>query len=319
MTGVLPKGYRALSESAAWLDLSGRGKIVVRGEDRARLLHAMTTNHVEELKPGSGCYAFFLDAQGHILGDVNLFCFPDHFLLDTEPETAGKLHAHLDKYIIADDVALEDATVEIATLAVEGPTAGDVLSALGVPQPDAPFSHAPWGNRTVGRVSWTGAPGFFVFARMEEKEELTRAVQAAGADSADREAAHVVRLEHGKPRYGDDFSESQLPHETQLLHAVHFNKGCYLGQEIVERVRSRGHVNRLLVRIEVEGEEPLPANTKLAVEGKDVGFVTSSAWSPALNRVVGLAYVRAGQSSPGTIVTAGERTARVVPSQPAPV
>ena len=103
------KGYQALRESAAWIDLSGRGKIRVTGEDRARLLHAMTTNDVQNLKPGDACYAFFLNAQGRILADVNILCFEDHFLLDTEPETARKVFEHLDKFIIADDVTLEAA------------------------------------------------------------------------------------------------------------------------------------------------------------------------------------------------------------------
>src|ERR1700689_1594100 len=109
-TKTATNGYAALREDAAWLDLSGRGKILATGEDRARLLHAMTTNQVETLKPGEGCYAFFLSAQGRILADVNLLCFEDHFLLDTEPETRRKLFEHLDRYIIADDVTLEDAT-----------------------------------------------------------------------------------------------------------------------------------------------------------------------------------------------------------------
>ena len=109
-TAQATAGYTALREDAAWLDLSGRGKIRATGEDRARLLHAMTTNQVETLQPGEGCYAFFLNAQGRILADVNLLCFEDHFLLDTEPETRTKVYEHLDRYIIADDVTLEDQT-----------------------------------------------------------------------------------------------------------------------------------------------------------------------------------------------------------------
>src|SRR5882724_10680971 len=116
----MSQGYSVLREHAAWLDLSGRGKIKVTGEDRARLLHAMTTNHIDRLKPGEGCYAFFLNAQGRILGDVNLLCFDDHFLLDTEPETRTKLFEHLDRYIIADDVTVEDRTDRMATIALEG-------------------------------------------------------------------------------------------------------------------------------------------------------------------------------------------------------
>ena len=128
-----PVGYEALRNEAAWLDLSARGKIKATGEDRARLLHAMTTNHVESLAPGTGCYAYFLSAQGRILADVNLLCRTDHFLLDTEPETREKLFTHLDNFIIADDVTLEDVTLTLATIAVEGPGSAVVLRNLGAP------------------------------------------------------------------------------------------------------------------------------------------------------------------------------------------
>ena len=129
-----------LRESAAWLDLSARGKIRVTGEDRARLLHAMTTQDVQALAPGQGCYAFFLNAQGRILGDVNIFCREDSFLLDTEPETRQKLYDHIDRYIIADDVTLEDATGEMATIAIEGPQSAAVLERLGAPVPEADYA-----------------------------------------------------------------------------------------------------------------------------------------------------------------------------------
>src|SRR5260221_552191 len=116
---AMTPGYSALRAHAASIDLSKRGKIKVTGEDRARLLHAMTTNHIQQLKPGQGCYTFFLNAQGRILGDANVLCFEDHFLLDTEPETGRKLFEHLDRYIIADDATLEDQTEQLATVAVE--------------------------------------------------------------------------------------------------------------------------------------------------------------------------------------------------------
>src|SRR5580704_15930111 len=122
----MPAGYEALRASVAWLDLSARGRIYATGADSARLLHAMTTNHVQQLQPGMGCYAFFLNAQGHILADVNLLCLADRFLLDTEPETRERVLAHLDKYIIADDVAVEDVTQSVACLGVEGPLSAAV-------------------------------------------------------------------------------------------------------------------------------------------------------------------------------------------------
>src|SRR5713226_4824337 len=137
-------GYLALRSNAAYLDLSARGKIIVTGEDRVRLLHAMTTNHVQQLKPGDGCYAFFLNAQGRILADANIFCFEDHFLLDTEPETARKLFEHLDRYIIADDVTLTDETATTATLAIEGPQADRAVRALGVTPPENDYAAVIW-------------------------------------------------------------------------------------------------------------------------------------------------------------------------------
>src|SRR5712692_8434989 len=115
-------GYQALRESVGYLDLSARGKIFVTGEDRVRLLHAMTTNHIQQLQPGQGCYAFFLNAQGRILADVNLLVLPDRILLDLEPELRERVYQHLDKYIIADDVTLEDASDAWTALDVEGPT-----------------------------------------------------------------------------------------------------------------------------------------------------------------------------------------------------
>jgi len=121
-----------------------------------------------------------------------------------------------------------------------------------------------------------------------------------------------VRLEQGKPRYGDDIFDSTLPQETRRTDAVHFAKGCYLGQEIVERIRSRGHVNRLLVKLEIEGAEQLPSGAKIEAEGKESGEVTSSAFSPALGKTVALAYVRAQYAAAGAVLRAGGRVAIVL-------
>jgi len=150
-------GYQALREGAAWLDLSSRGKIFASGEDRLRLLHAMTTNQVKELQPGQGCYAFFLNPQGRILADANLFVLPDRILIDVEPEVGERLYQHLDKFIIADDVTLADATDSLTAIGVEGPKAAEVLAAMGAPIPDAPYSHTEWDGRIVARVALVGA------------------------------------------------------------------------------------------------------------------------------------------------------------------
>jgi aminomethyltransferase len=281
-------GYEALRNGAAWLDVSARGKIKVMGEDRGRLLHAMTTNHIQQLTPGNGCYAFFLTVQGRILSDVNVLCRPDHFLLDLEPETREKVYQHLDHYIIADDVTLEDVSETLAAIAVEGPASAEVLQAMGAPTPEVDYASAEWGTRLVARLNTTGSPGFFVFVPVAGKAELISQLEAAGAVAGDAEAFNVVRLEHGKARYGVDLSERFLAQEANQPPALHFSKGCYLGQEIVERVRSRGQIHRVLTPLVLEGKEPPAPGAKLETGTE----FTSAAYSPALDKVVALAYVR---------------------------
>ncbi|MGI8745255.1 MAG: YgfZ/GcvT domain-containing protein [Bryobacteraceae bacterium] len=297
--------------TAAWLDLSDRGKIKVTGEDRARLLHAMTSNHIQQLIPGAGCYAYFLSAQGRILADANVLCRPDHFLLDTEPETREKLYQHLDKFIIADDVTLEDATAATLTIALEGPAAADVLRALGAPVPEALYANAEWQSRLVARLSYTGGPGFFVFAPTADKAVLVRELESSGASPGELCDFEIARLENGKPRYGQDLSERYLAQEANQPYALNFNKGCYLGQEIVERVRSRGQVHRVLVPITLDSVEPPAPGTKLQVEGKDAAEVTSARFSPRLNKTAALAYVRVEHSKPGTELRLGDTFVQV--------
>jgi tRNA-modifying protein YgfZ len=293
-------GYRALREHAAWIDLSERGKLYATGEDRARLLHAMTTQQVEQMQPGDGCYVFFLNAQGRILGDANLFCLTDSFLLDTEPETRRKLFEHIDRYIIADDVTLEDASERLASVAIEGPDAAAVLEKLGAPVPEAEFGSLPWGERLVARVSSMGVGGFFVILPITQKKEFIAALGAAGVPQASLDDARTVRIEHGRPRYGEEITERYLVQETGQLHAVNFSKGCYLGQEIVERVRSRAQIHRVLRRIEIAGTEVPAPGAKLKAGDADAGEIASAAFSPAFGRVAAMAYVRTPFAEPGT-------------------
>ena len=295
--------YPALHYGAAWLDLSGRGKIAVIGPDSARLLHAMTTNHVEQLTPNKGCYAFFLSAQGRILADVNILCLAEQFLLDTEPEISEKVFQHLDKFIIADDVLIEDRTLGTATLAIEGPQAAAILAHIGAPVPEAAWASAPWDQGLVARLNYTGGQGFFLFTPTNEKQSLIERIETAGAVAATPEDFETVRIERGKPRYGVDISERFLAQETNQGHALSFQKGCYLGQEIVERVRSRGQIHRLLMPLEIDTDVPPVAGTKLQADGKDVAEITSAALSPTLGKVAALAYVRVEHSKPGTVLS----------------
>jgi aminomethyltransferase len=307
-------GHQALREGSAWLDLSTRGRIRAVGEDRVRLLHAMCTNHIQQLQAGEGCYAFFLNPQGRILADALVLALPGALLIDTEPETRHSLYAHLDKYIIADDVTLEDTTAETVAIGIEGPRAADVVPRLGAPLPPAPYSHQAWGERLVIRFSVTGQPGFSIMAPAAHLEALIYEIEAAGAVPASDQDARVVRLELGHPRFGEDITDRYLPHETQMLEALHFNKGCYIGQEIVERVRSRGGVHRFLTPLEIEGDNPPQPGTVIAADGKALGEITSAAWSPARGKVVALAYLRLGEIPQGAALTCAGRPAHLARS-----
>lgn len=273
----MTSGYEALRHGAAWLDLSARGRIVARGRDRARFLHNVSSNDVRNMAPGDSCYAFLLTPQGRIVADLYLVCRADHFLIDTEPELRDKARAHILKYKVADQVELEDVTEATAAIGVEGPEAAAIQARVAAALETA-------------RISQTGQPGYRIYAGAGEQAQIIRALEEAGAVAATAEEARTVRIENGKPRYGEDILETSLPQETEQMDAVSFTKGCYVGQEIVERIRARGHVNRRLVRIEIEGMEP-PAPGKQMIAGREVE-VTSAAYSPAAGKVVALGYVR---------------------------
>jgi tRNA-modifying protein YgfZ len=301
-------GYEALRSAAAWIDLSTRGKIRASGEDRARLLHSMCTNHVAGLEAGDGLYAFFLTSQGRILADAYVYNLDETLLLDTEPETSQKLLAHLDKYIIADDVTLEDETAQWACIGLEGPASSETGAALGISMPKKDYCLRPWQNGFVVYVASAAKSGLRIFVPQAEKTHLLETIEALGVPNATAEEARIVRLENGKPRYGEDITERYLVQETQAMHAVHLNKGCYLGQEIVERVRSRGQIHRLLTPFRIKDATLPPPKTKLLWEGKEVAEVSSAAFSPALGEIVGLAYVRTevARQSPILVVAGSE-------------
>ena len=294
-------GFQALADSAAIIDLSDRGRIRVTGEDRARLLHAMTTNHVLALKPGENQYTFFLNAQGQIQADAYVLCYEDHLLLDVEPQTRHSVYEHLDRFIIADDVTLEDVTDQTFALGLEGPQALRIAGEIGLSAQN-PYSVAP--------VSFTGAQGVRIYGPAPRRDDALELLTNGGAILASPEDAEAFRITQFRPRYGRDISDRSLPQETQQTRAVHFQKGCYLGQEIVERVRSRGHINRLLMGFTGDSEHAPAPGAKVAYGGKEDGEVTSSV--AVGGKFYGMAIVRAQIAQPGVIVGIDGRPATLV-------
>ena len=225
-----------------------------------------------------------LTAQGRILADAKIYNRGETLFLDTEPETSGKLRDHLDRYIIADDVTIEDQTGEWAAIGLEGPQTLDYAEKLGISTPGKKYSVADWDKGFVTRTASTGPEGICMFLLPRDKADLLRRLAELTIPNATMSEARIVRLENGLPRYGEDITEKSLPQETQAMHAVHFNKGCYLGQEIVERIRSRAQIHRLLTPIRIQNSTAPAPGTKLSVDGKDVAEITSAAYSPDSRR-----------------------------------
>lgn len=285
------QGYDELQQSKAYFPLQ-RGLILIKGEDRARLIHAMCTNHVQQLEPGQGCYAFFLNAQGRILADAHIFNLGEELLLDTEGSAREKLYQHIDNYIIADDVTLEDVSDQYPVIAIEGTGVG---------------ARTPYAiNDYVASLSRTGLPG----------ERHYHGASTDGLTEASAEAVETARLENGVPIYGIDFTEANIAQETGIAHAMHFSKGCYLGQEIVERVRSQGRLNRSLQYLHIEGSTAPESGASLLYGEKEAGKITSAAYSPRLGKVVAFGFVRReAETQPLTVNGA---TASVQPRPAAP-
>ena len=272
----------ALISGAAAHDLGWLRRVAVRGKDSFRWLSGMVTNMVKDLPLGGGAWNLVLNAQGRIQGDLTVWRQRDELEIEVAADQIEKLLAHLDHFIIMDDVELVPVEGETA-IGLSGPKAADVLGRLGLPVLPEPMTEA--------RADWNGAPvvlrrGYGVLADHYEiwvpsahVGELWRALGAAGAKAVGSAALEILSIAEGIPAYGVDIAERDLPQETSQLRALHFNKGCYLGQEIVERIRSRGNVHRHLRSLELEGPLPEPG-TKLTLDGADAGQITSAAEVP---------------------------------------
>jgi folate-binding protein YgfZ len=291
----------AMLTGCGYTSLDQTGWIQVTGTDRVRWLNGMLTNSIQALGPGQGCYNFALNAQGRILGDMNVFAPPDHpdqLLIQTDRTQIAGLMAHLDHFLIMDDVELE-VTERSQGLLVVGPEAASVLEQLTLHPPHEPF--------TMAKVSWKGGSATLIHAysplvaRFEiwaEKAMLSPLIQelAVSASPLSAQALEDLRVLEGIPRYGVDIRNTgkahDLPQETApqggQSPALHFSKGCYLGQEIVERIRSRGNVHRAFSGFELTGGLPAEGAV-LQNEGKAVGELTTVASIPLDGTVLHLA------------------------------
>jgi folate-binding protein YgfZ len=275
--------------------------VAVRGEDRFRWLSGMVTNTVTDLGTNAGAWNLVLNAQGRIQGDLHVWREGDNLDLTIAADQYDRLLAHLERFIIMDDVELVPLGEETA-LGLAGPLAVELLTRLGLPA----LTELPAESMTSARAQWNGnemrvvrgygvlAPHYELWVRAVEIPALWQALVEAGATPVGAATLEAFRIAEGIPAYGIDIAERDLPQETSQMRALSFNKGCYLGQEIVERIRSRGSVHRHLRPLELFG--PLPAaGAELTLEGGAIaGEITSAAelLLPSVHRIFALGMIR---------------------------
>lgn len=301
---------KAVREGAGFLDRSERGKLLVRGADRQAFLHNMLSNAIKDLAPGQGCRAELLDDRGHVVADMRLWAGADDLLVDLEPGQADPVRVALDKFVIMDDVAFEDVTASWGLVTLAGTTAEEVLRALGVAEPPrGRYAHARANiagvDTRIARSRWTGLADFELYVPAESVAVIRAALAAAGAREISAESFEALRVEAGIPRQGAELDDV-IPLEAELEknnEAVSLTKGCYLGQETLARIDARGHVNRILVGLALDGASAVAPGTKLRTDEKEVGRITSSVVSPTLGRPIALAYLRREHATPGTPIT----------------
>ena len=309
--------FRALLQGCAIVDMRWQAKLVLTGEDRVRWLNGMVTNNVRDLAPGHGNYSFLLNAQGRIQGELVSYNRGDYLLVMTDHEQVPAIAAIFDRYIIMDDVEVADISDKLATIGVAGPNARQVLSHAGIDVAQLELGQVidtVWRDIgiSVARSAQPPMDGYEIWFSADNADKVWSALQSAGGEPAGSEALDLYRMVRGVPRFGVDLRDRDLPQETGQDYALNFAKGCYIGQEIVERIRSRAILHRTFVGLEVEGEPPAPG-TKIQVNDKNAGEMTSAARVPfpGGERTVALGYAHREIAIPGTAVKIGEQSATV--------
>ena len=301
--------YAAVRRGVGLIDRGDLGALTVTGRDRASFLHALLSNDVKSLAAGQGARAALLDIHGKVQVIVTVLAFEDELLVLTPPGMAGPTLEALDHYLFSEKAYLKDATAEHAILVVAGPGAPDLASGLaGASPPDARWSSAKGSIggadvRLVRGGTETGEGEIWIVGRAADGPALWAALTARGARPVGGAAQEALRIEAGTARYPQDADGSVLLPEIPLADLVSYSKGCYVGQEVVVRIRDRGHVNRHLLGLLLEGREVPPAGAPVLADAAEIGRVTSAAWSPGLDRPVALAFVRRQHAEPGTAVS----------------
>jgi len=315
--------FSALLNGCGVYDLGLRGRISLTGSDRVRWLNGMVTNNIRDLAAGSGVYAFLLNPQGRILGDMTVYNQGEALMVETDRSQVDKIIATFDHYIIMDDVEVTNVSEQETALGLAGPKSCAILNAAGIKVPElkplqmiTPKCDCDCGcvECTVVRGEDAQRQSYEIWLAPKDVYKTWNALLAAGATAVGSEALEIQRIAAGIPLYGVDIRERDLPQETEQMRALNFNKGCYVGQEIVERIRSRGNVHRKFTGFLLEGAAAISTGEKIVSGEKEVGEVTSVAVlrTPSGERTLALGYIRREVGVPGREVTISALKATVI-------
>ena len=299
--------YSVVREGGAGLiDLSARGRILVSGSEAVLFLNGLITNDMNSLAVNSWMPAAFANVQGRLLAAVRIIHREDGFLIDTEESTRAAVMKLIERFTMAGDFKVLELAEETAEMSIQGQTACDVIEKVFGTQAAAlerqKFLSLDFaGAVALIRATHTAEDGFDVFVNRDDSARIRTALTLAGARSVSEDTFETLRIEAGVPRYGIDMDETNVVTETNLDDAVSFTKGCYVGQEIIVRIKHRGHVAKKLTGIVLPDANAVPRNARISsADGKEIGRITSSTFSPKLNRAIGIGYLKYDYLAPGT-------------------
>ncbi|HEX7294179.1 MAG TPA: aminomethyltransferase family protein [Pyrinomonadaceae bacterium] len=301
--------YRAVrNDGGGLIDLSPRGRIHVTGSEALMFLNGLVTNDMKTLGEDRWMLAVFPNVQGRILAAVRIVRTADGFLIDTEPATHERVLKTIERFTLAGDFKVADITASTVMLTVQGSAAADVVATFVGAEVTLDRNGArqlEWRDQalTLLRATHTAEDGFDLIAPRENATALWDMLVEAEAHPTGYDAFERLRIEAGIPRFGRDMDETTVVTETNLDDAVSYTKGCYVGQEIIVRIKHRGHVAKKLAGLVLEKETAIEPGAAVKSEaGADIGRITSATFSPTLDRTVAIAYLKYEFLSAGTMV-----------------
>ena len=309
-----------MHDGAAIVDPTWSGRLLLTGADRRSYLQGLLSNDIEALTPGTGCYATMLNAQGRMLADMRVFELGDAVLLLLPAGVTASVRDHLERFVITEDVQVQDVSASRTVIGLYGPRADEVLERVSLEGKRPVELYASSRVRVRGsdalllRDDDPGIGGYEIVVDPESAIAVRDTLRGAGAISASESDVETVRIERGQPRFGADMDTDTIPLEAGLDRAMSRTKGCYVGQEVIVRVIDRGHgrVARRLVGLGLDPHAPVPTpGTRVTSGDREIGRVTSAAWSPALGHPIALGYVQRDFVAPGTPVNVGASQGRV--------